>query len=116
MTFSQIALIVVTCMALSVGQVLFKIASSTLVLTKSGLILSLINLKLFIAMFVYVIATGMWLLVLKQTPLRIAYPFAALSFMFVPLLAHYFLDEPLSWNTLAGAVLIGLGVWVSAYK
>ena len=54
--------------------------------------------------------------VLKATPLRIAYPFAALAFFIVPVLSHFFLGEDLHWNTFAGAFLIALGVWVSIYR
>lgn len=115
-SIQQFFLITITVLSLSIGQVLFKVASSTLVIHPSGLVRSLINPTLIIALLVYAIATIMWLLVLKQTPLRIAYPFAALAFVFVPFFAHYLLHEPMPWNTLAGALVICLGVWISSLR
>ena len=55
----------------------------------------------------------LWLLVLRKVPLNLAYPFVALAFIFVPVLGHYLLGEPLRLQSLLGAALIGLGVWVS---
>lgn len=102
--------------SLSIGQILFKISASAINLSFSGFINSLLNIKLVIALSVYFIATIMWLLVLKSTPLRVAYPFAALAFFIVPVLAHFLLGENISWNTFVGASLIAIGVWVSVYK
>ncbi|MBF6648520.1 EamA family transporter [Methylobacter sp. BlB1] len=81
----------------------------------AGLAASLLNIKLIVALVVYFFATIMWLLVLKVTPLRVAYPFVALAFFIVPILAHFLLNENISWNTFVGAILIALGVWVSVY-
>jgi len=116
MPLSQFVFIVLTVIALSVGQLLFKMASASFELTIAGLINCLLNSKLIIALVVYFFATVMWLLVLRVTPLRIAYPFAALAFIVVPVLAHFLLGESINWNTFAGALLIAVGVWVSAYQ
>jgi drug/metabolite transporter (DMT)-like permease len=65
------------------------------------------------AVTIYSLATGMWLMVLKDTPLRLAYPFFGLSFVVVPILSHYLLGENLNWNVFLGAAIICIGVWVS---
>ena len=116
MTWLQLGFILITTLALSVGQVLFKAASGTFQLSLDHLVDNLTNVNLLLALVVYAFATVMWLLVLKMTPLRIAYPFAALAFFFVPVLAHYFLGEEIRWNAFAGAGLIALGVWVSTVR
>ena len=116
MSTPQFIFVILTVICLSVGQVLFKVASSSVELSLNGFLKSLFNTKLFIALVVYMLATMMWLLVLKETPLRVAYPFAALAFFVVPILAHFLLGETLGWNTFAGGALIALGVWVSTYK
>lgn len=116
MTWTQLTFILLTTLALSVGQVLFKAAAGTFQLSPDRLYENLTNVSLLIALAVYAFATVMWLLVLKMTPLRVAYPFAALAFFFVPVLAHYFLGEDIRWNTFAGAGLIALGVWVSTVR
>lgn len=116
MTYIQLAFILLTVSALSVGQILFKLASESITFTGAGFVASLLDLRLLVALAVYGGATIMWLAVLKMTPLRLAYPFVALAFVIVPILAHFILGEKLSWNTFAGAVLIGLGVWLSVWR
>lgn len=116
MSMAQILLILFTVFLLSVGQILFKLASNDIDLSYSGLVPSLLSLRLVIAFVVYSIATILWLIALKNLPLRVAYPFAALAFFLVPTLAHFLLDETLSWNTYVGAGIIALGVIVSTVK
>jgi drug/metabolite transporter (DMT)-like permease len=116
MPLSQLNFIILTVLALSTGQILFKMAASGFEFSVSGFLNSLSNIKLICALTIYFVATIMWLLVLKVTPLRIAYPFVSLAFFIVPILAHFLLNEKLSWNTFVGASLIGVGVWVSVYK
>jgi len=113
MAATQLVFIILTVTALSVGQILFKLAATGFELSASGLINSLLNIKLVTALVVYFVATIMWLLVLKVTPLRLAYPFVALAFVIVPVLAHFFLGERINWNTFVGAAFIAFGVWIS---
>ena len=116
MTFLQLLLILFTVFLLSVGQILFKMASDDIVLTFAGILQSLVSVKLIVAFSVYSIATVLWLIALKGVPLRVAYPFVALAFFIVPVLAHFLLGEALSWNTYVGAGIIALGVTVSACR
>lgn len=116
MSAYQLIFIVLTIIALSVGQILFKLASESFDFSVSGVINSLSNATLIIAFVVYFSATFMWLLVLKSTPLRMAYPFVALAFFIVPILSYFFLGERINWNTFAGAILIAIGVWISVYQ
>jgi len=113
MTLVQFIFIITTVMALSIGQVLFKAASSSLNFLGAEILYGLLNIKLLAALMIYGFATIMWLYVLKTTPLRIAYPFMALAFLIVLVLANLFLGESMHWNTFAGAVIIGFGVWLS---
>ena len=116
MSILQILFILLTVAALTIGQILFKLASSTIEFSMARLWSALFNTKLIIALFVYFFATVMWLFALKQIPLSIAYPFVALAFFIVPILAHFFLGENLQWNTLAGAAVIAIGVYISVYR
>ncbi|MEC5385592.1 hypothetical protein VVD49_07640 [Uliginosibacterium sp. H3] len=116
MSVFQIILILFTVLLLSVGQILFKLASNDIVLTVDGLLPSLLSFKLLIAFAVYSGATVLWLIALKDVPLRAAYPFAALAFFLVPTLAHFLLGEPLGWNTYIGASIIAFGVIISVSK
>jgi undecaprenyl phosphate-alpha-L-ara4N flippase subunit ArnE len=116
MSLLQLAFTILTVLALSIGQILFKMASSNFEFSATGFFSSLLSVKLIIALMVYFFATIMWLFVLKNTPLRVAYPFAALAFFVVPILAYFLLGEKINWNTFAGAGLIAVGVWISVYK
>jgi len=115
MTLKQSLYAFFTVLTLSIGQILFKQASAKLNIIEYGLLRStLCNTHLVAAIFIYGVATFAWLLVIKDIPLSIAYPFAALAFVIVPVLAHFFLDESLSINSLVGAALIVIGVYISS--
>lgn len=116
MQFTQIILAIFTVVLLASGQILFKLASEDIVLKSTQIFTSFLSFKLFLALFVYFVATIMWLIVLKETPLRLAYPFVALAFFIVPIVSHFFLGESIGWNTFTGALIIALGVYVSVYK
>ncbi len=106
-------LLAATVSAIAGGQLLFKLASMAWV-AGSGLG-GLLQVPWFwAALVVYGGATLAWLMLLRTIPLSAAYPFFALAFVIVPLLSWWVLNEPITpWKWL-GAVLIGLGVWVSA--
>jgi drug/metabolite transporter (DMT)-like permease len=110
---SNLLLIGFTLM-MSAGQILFKIAADradTLNNVASFLRLSVSGYFLG-ALFLYAIATILWMFILQQVPLSRAYPFAALGFAFVPAAGVVFFSETVNWQYVAGAVLIILGVCV----
>jgi undecaprenyl phosphate-alpha-L-ara4N flippase subunit ArnE len=91
-------------------------AAPTIDFSVGGAFGNFCNGKLMLAVGVYVVATVLWMAVLKSTPLRIAYPFAALAFFIVPIAAHFVLGEYIGWNTFVGAGLIAAGVLVSVIR
>ena len=113
MSFQHFILTVLTVLALSIGQILFKLAARGLEGTGSLMSQIVSNHYLWIALTVYAVATIFWIGLLRQIPLHIAYPFVALAFLFVPVLGHWILDEPLRWQSLLGALVIVMGVWIS---
>jgi undecaprenyl phosphate-alpha-L-ara4N flippase subunit ArnE len=114
MTKNQLLLVIGTVFALSLGQVLFKYAAESINASSKGLLYGvLLNPWLMAALCVYAGATLAWLWVLRVLPLHTAYPFVALAFIIVPILAHFLLGESVKWTTFASASLIFLGVWVS---
>jgi len=114
MTIKQISLIVLTVLMLSAGQVLFKYAAGKIDIQGKGIYAGLLfNPALILALIIYGAATISWLLVLRNTPLKLAYPFAALAFIIVPIFAFLFLGETLRWSTFAGAAVIIIGVYIS---
>ena len=113
MSLQSIILAILTVIGLSTGQILFKLAAQNLNGDGSILMLALKNTHLWIALFVYGVSTLFWILLLRQVPLKLAYPFVGCAFFIVPLLAHFFLGESISWHSIVGAVLIASGIYVS---
>jgi undecaprenyl phosphate-alpha-L-ara4N flippase subunit ArnE len=112
----QLALVLLTVIMLAIGQILFKFAATYIDIENKGLLNNFIfNPALLIGLIVYMIATITWLFVLKELPLKVAYPFAALGYFIVPFLSHFFLNEPMALNSFVGAGIIMIGVYVSTY-
>ena len=80
----NVLMILGTIVLLSLGQVLFKSASTQLVVQQP---MSWLSLPLLGALVIYAIATLLWLLVLTRVPLSFAFPFYGLAFLLVPVLA-----------------------------
>jgi undecaprenyl phosphate-alpha-L-ara4N flippase subunit ArnE len=114
MNIANTAMTLLTVFMLSFGQVLFKIASERFNFSeKNGFISFLFNPYLITALIVYMLATFLWIFVLRDVPLRTAYPFASLAFIMVPLFAYYFLGEALTINNFIGGFVIIIGVYIS---
>ncbi|MBY7668177.1 MULTISPECIES: EamA family transporter [Vibrio] len=114
MTIFNVALILICVLGISIGQILFKLASPFFptALTWSSLIGFVFNKYLFSALIIYGLATILWVYALRLVPLSIAYPFMALAFIIVPVLGMIFLNEPFHWRMLVGAGLIIMGLIV----
>ena len=99
-----ILLSVICVSGLAAGQLLFKQAAAALP-AEPVLADWLTNPWLYAALGLYGAMTILWIWILRHAPLSIAYPFMALAFIIVPLLARLVFGEPLSWQTLAGGAL-----------
>jgi drug/metabolite transporter (DMT)-like permease len=110
-------LLTVLCVALlSVGQMLFKAAAGQWRVDGWGWSTwqSLLSLPMLSALAIYGATTILWVFILRQLPLSVAYPLYALSFLFVPLLGHWVIGEPLTVRTLVGGAIIIAGIAVTA--
>ena len=101
-----------TLLLLSLGQILFKWTSVGLSLKDPR---SLLSPGLIAGLVIYGIATVMWIMVLKRMPLSLAFPFYGLTFLLVPVLAHYLLGERIGYQTLLGGAIIMAGVFVTSW-
>jgi drug/metabolite transporter (DMT)-like permease len=111
------ALLTILCVAsISCGQVLFKVAARSASASDFLTVTREVALNPFLigGLVVYLAATALWIWLLRTIPLSVAYPFMALAFVFVPVLAATFLGESLSVNSTLGAVLIVAGIWLIA--
>ena len=107
LSLSLSTLLCVVC--ISIGQLMFKKAASTLP-AQPEVMDWVLNGWLIGSLALYGLTTLGWIWILRHAPLHLAYPFMGLAFLIVPTLAWLFLGEPLHWRTLAGGALIMAGV------
>lgn len=106
--------IVVLCSGLgAVGQLFFKLGSSSLALSVEGLLL---NWRLATGLFCYGLATLGFVYSLKELQLSVAYPIIALSYLWVGILAATFLKEQVFWYNVAGYFVIVCGVLLASWR
>lgn len=111
--FPVLAGLLLTPLLISAGQILFNLTSArTGAADASGLLAMLADPYLITALAIYGFGTIVWVYVLKSVPLTVAYPFMALTFCAVPLLAWWLLGETLSFRYAVGAALIIAGLLV----
>ena len=115
MNATLFALTLACVIAISAGQILFKLAARAAT-GAAGFPWNLFNGYLLVALVVYGAATLLWVWLLKTLPLNVAYPFVGLAFVIVPLLGAWLLNEPLDWRHLAGGVIIAIGVAVASWR
>ena len=115
LTYFQILQLVSFAFLMSLGQLLFKktalsISSEGGLNLYEGIMKAMLVPWLYMALFVYALATVCWLYILQRIPLSIAYPFSALAMIIVPVLAMIVFGERLNYSYWIGLVLILLGI------
>jgi undecaprenyl phosphate-alpha-L-ara4N flippase subunit ArnE len=112
MRLINVILTLAVTVALSGGQILFKLGA-----TRSSIyefnFMQFINGYTILALVLYGGATLLWMYVLRSAPLNSAYPLVALSFVFVPIVAHFVLGEAYSLKILMGGLVIVAGVYLA---
>lgn len=111
MSVKQVIFLLAIVLAISTGQLLFK-RSAEILNASSGGMWALFSPYLIIALMFYGGATLAWIYLLRQVPLNLAYPFFALSFLFVPLLSTVIFTEPFTLRMAAGSAVIVFGVYL----
>jgi drug/metabolite transporter (DMT)-like permease len=108
-------MIMVCVTAIAAGQLLFKLSARKVADTEPvSVFIDLACDPWFIlAIILYAGATLLWVWILRQVPLTVAYPFFALTFVFVPLLSGIFLGEKVDLTYYAGVGLIIAGITVT---
>jgi drug/metabolite transporter (DMT)-like permease len=115
LTWSQILGLISFAASMATGQILFKYGATQagIVQGLQGWIDLLLKPVIVLALTLYAFSTILWLWLLQKIPLTIAYPFAALAFLLVPIGAWIFFREPLNLRYLLGVCLILVGVIVT---
>jgi drug/metabolite transporter (DMT)-like permease len=115
MDITRLVQVLLSVFGISLGQMLLKMAALNLKNPDAmGIWVAgyCINVYLIGGVFLLGMSTLLWIWVLRTLSLSIAYPFMAMAFILVPLLAHFLLQEPIGWRNLAGGALIVIGVAV----
>lgn len=112
--FSMIHIkLILFVLLLSFGQLFFKKSAVEKSLLEIGFFQ--VNYWLFFAVFLYVCATGIWINVLKTTPLSFAYLYTALGFVFIPIASHYLFSEKLTVQYWFGTAFIIVGLLIVSF-
>jgi undecaprenyl phosphate-alpha-L-ara4N flippase subunit ArnE len=104
---SGYVLLLVAAICAAAGQILFKLGAAN----RTSLI-DFVNPQIIGGGAFYFIGTLLWVAALSKTPLSMAYPFTALTFVFVYLASIALLGERSTLNGFVGVgmVLAGLAV------
>ena len=115
-TGMQLGKLILFVLMMSGGQVLFKLAAmrgpalsdlgSAFAMLTSGVTLA--------ALALYGLATLLWIHLLQELPLSLAYPFVAAAFVIVPIAAFWLFREPISLRYLIGSGFIVVGIIIIA--
>lgn len=116
MRWLDIALCITTTILLALGQLGFKLSAQHIEESNDVWLRYMFNPWLWTSLCIYAVATILWIWVLRHSPLHLAYPWIGLAYVLVPLFSHYILNTPWNLQQLGGAILIGLGIWLSVYE
>lgn len=114
----QLGKLILFVLMMSGGQVLFKLAAmrSPALIDVGSVIAMLTNGVTIVALALYGLATVLWIHLLQELPLSLAYPFVAAAFVIVPIVAFWLFREPISLRYLIGAGFIVVGIVIIAGK
>lgn len=97
------------------GQLLWKIAVTDIQSWNTSSFISLAISPYFLGgAILYVIATGLWLIILSKLPLSIAYPSQSISYVLGTIAAYYLFQETVQATQWVGILVIIIGVFLIA--
>ncbi len=99
------ALLLLACLFAAGGQLLLKIGAQGRTHW-----LQFVNWHVFFGLGGYALSTLLWLYCLSKLPLRVVYPYTALTFVLVVLGAVLLLGERAGWRAGAGTLLVLAGL------
>lgn len=99
-------------LALVLGQVMFKKVSGQLNdLTSLPSVNAVTTFG--VAVFLYAVSTVLWIFALRSLELSKAYMFMSAGFIIIPIISHFYFNEPLGIKNIIGSSLIVAGIWIS---
>jgi len=96
------------------GQICFKFGVNQFDGSRLSLPTLLLNRWISVGIAIYTVEIFVWLRVLSEVPLSLAFPLASLNFLGIAFASHVFLKEKIGFVRILGAALVTLGVIVLA--
>ena len=96
------------------GQILFKMTATSN--AGQGVLGLAGNVTFWIAIVIYGAATVAWIPTIESVPISQAYLFMALTYLYVPLLSAFFLNERIAPQNMLGVGVIILGIVISVWR
>ena len=113
MSILNFSLIFLNTMILVGGQFLWKfglIGRTDSYQSVSGVVKLFLSPYIMSGLFMYGLATVLWLFILTRVPLSVAYPVQSLAYIFAVFGAYFVFNEPLTMPKIIGVLLIMAGV------
>ncbi|XZM35378.1 EamA family transporter (plasmid) [Clostridium perfringens] len=112
-----IFLVLLNCIMLVSGQILWKIGlKNTNMESLKDIILLMFNKYIFSGLLIYALATIYWFYIIKTNDLSKVYPMQSMSYIISLFMSYYLLKESISLNSIIGTMVILLGVFIIAMK
>lgn len=118
--YKTVLMVLVTCILGTLGQLALKsgmndigrIGLASLYKIQTILMKVATSPKIWIGLFIYVLGTIVWLVILSRVDLSLAYPLLSMNFILVVLAAWLFLGESLTATRILGIIIICSGIVV----
>ncbi len=117
MTARLLAILLTSITLGAVGQLMLRQVARVLTApSQAGLgrwLLSVFTSPTILAAFVlFAVSALLWIAALRETPLTVAYPMVALSYIIIFVGSYFLFAEPITLTKLIGAVLVVAGIIV----
>lgn len=122
--YSVVAILLISAIAASIGQVSFKkgmaLAGNIEINLSLAWIINIIKIVfspyVFAGLVFYAMSTLLWLTALSKCSLNFAYPFTAVTFVCVIILSAVVLKEPIPFTRIIGMTVIIGGIFIVSIK
>jgi drug/metabolite transporter (DMT)-like permease len=106
--------LVIIPFVVAAGQILFKMTATSN--SGQGLVGLLGHVTFWVALVIYGAATIAWIPTIETVPISKAYLFMALTYIYVPILSTFILNERIAPQNVLGMVFIILGIAISVWR
>jgi drug/metabolite transporter (DMT)-like permease len=120
MTLVNFGFVVLGVLLNAAAQLLIKAGTTALgtLLSPDGILATVFRVSfqpfILAGLFCYVVSVGVWIYVLSQVPVSVAYPMLSIGYVVAAFAGYLFFGETLGWLKIVGIGIIIVGVYVVA--